>query len=505
MAGAETSPTFVSALHYLRPTAMESYIDVEVLSGIDHGRLASNRFILASVSPMLKKAVADLDPNEDVVLITDIPTPEVQTVLDLAIRGVVRGVPDLASFEAFGIDLGRLNLQQVKVADLEKEEEEKEKEEADMVNNLMAAISNVKNEDGYVNGDDESAELDDQEFDFDAEEDFEVMEDEYYEYEGDAFEPIVKMDLSDEDDPDFTLESETRRVKKARKQRIEEEDEDDDDDDDGEEEVDDDYMPLRKKRHVDGRAKKRGPRSMRSFHNFVRDESKKFQCEKCEYGTDFKSNLTLHLLRHDRPSHEKYFCLLCRSGFGTQKELRDHKENTHSKPPQLMMKKEGEDFKKPLEEGNDRTFHSSTRDPTKKFQCDLCEYGSDFRSNFTLHYLRHTRPSSEKYFCLLCHEGFGTVPDLKYHKKFAHANDQHDCRFCDRSYKTRGRLEAHEAEHINEGLDHNDAEGNDKEMCTVQATSESGRIRVLQFSVGIGGRGQPPPKKKRKPRSLGIQ
>ena len=83
----------------------------------------------------------------------------------------------------------------------------------------------------------------------------------------------------------------------------------------------------------------------------------------------------------------------------------------------------------------------------------MCDYGTDLKSNLTAHYLRHTRPMSEKYFCLRCNDGFGTLEELKSHRETAHENvSGFTCKYCGKSYKTRHKLMSHETEHEQEDV-----------------------------------------------------
>ena len=108
---------FTSPLHYLDSEEVNGFLDVEICSWSPDmikielaDRISVNRLTLASVSACLKDVISDLDPNENLFILTDAPLEEIEEVVRFVETGTVCKMPNLATFEAFGIDLNSLTL-----------------------------------------------------------------------------------------------------------------------------------------------------------------------------------------------------------------------------------------------------------------------------------------------------------------------------------------------------------------------------------------------------------
>ena len=135
---------------------------------------------------------------------------------------------------------------------------------------------------------------------------------------------------------------------------------------------------------------------------------------------------------HENVHKEKTIqCDECEKTFSGQYKLRAHKRNVHNIVVDQICPHCGEGFRST----NMESFraHVNRHTNTRPYACELC--GKDFliEKHLKTHMLRHTKSIS----CDKCEDHFGSLTDLRAHKRKVHEGVQLTCRFgC--SYQTWG-------------------------------------------------------------------
>ncbi|KAB7501845.1 Zinc finger and SCAN domain-containing protein 5A, partial [Armadillidium nasatum] len=117
-------------------------------------------------------------------------------------------------------------------------------------------------------------------------------------------------------------------------------------------------------------------------HELNHSGTYKFQCSKCEYKTNFKSNLKNHELNHSLTY--KFQCSDCEYKTNFKSNLKNH-ELSHSMTYRFQCTKC--EYKTNFK--NCMKNHELTHSGTKQFHCSQCEYKTNFKRCLKIHELRH--------------------------------------------------------------------------------------------------------------------
>ena len=142
-------------------------------------------------------------------------------------------------------------------------------------------------------------------------------------------------------------------------------------------------------------------------------------CSQCDYQTPNRA----HLVNHNRThTGEKPFqCETCQKSFGSRSNL-----NTHMRTHQAIREK-----------------------PSKRFECDLCEYNlATTNHNLAIHRMTHT--GEKPYPCDLCNHKATTKQSLAHHRMTHTGERPFKCDVCDFSAIRKANLIIHMRTHSGE-------------------------------------------------------
>ena len=186
---------------------------------------------------------------------------------------------------------------------------------------------------------------------------------------------------------------------------------------------------------------------LRLHIKYVHLKSQVFPCHLCDFKTSYPSHIKTHLGTHS--NDRKFACKTCGKKFKTKIVLTEH-ESIH-----MLQKNEKCDFpgcnyatitQKRLK------VHKKRHGADKKFPCDICDYKAIHRSALQLHLSTH---STERNFeCLTCGKKFKNATMLRSHEYY-HNTDKHfkcDQPQCDYATHVLQLLKNHKRTHIEESF-----------------------------------------------------
>ena len=403
---------FHSTINYTNPTALSSYPDVTIITTQDDpdnpaftATMSTNRAVLSAISPVLKPVLAQLDPLEDLTILTDLTPRETQAFLRFCTHGEISLLASPTTFKLFGIDVQSLPVEQVKV--------EKWPE--------IEVLTRVKQED------------------FGSEEVFEK-------YVGDV-EADVKIDttgenLGDFDSNDAEADQEyLPKIAKRKKKKV-----------------------VKRKGDFIGHSldfeSKRPKKSKKAEYHYLDEEMEEDEFEGID--DDFiddkdidDDNMTKNiwndnervvlLTEYDEKGNEVHVKKMKRRNpvtneWGAYIKLEMTEEEC------TMWKSRRNNLRKNLHKSKAKRFFwiNKERESERKYQCDKCNYGADTKWDMREHTLRHDR--DEVYFCFICEAGFCQVKSLQSHMRNVH-KDEIPCKYCGQKFTRNGNLLTHLQSH----------------------------------------------------------
>ena len=148
------------------------------------------------------------------------------------------------------------------------------------------------------------------------------------------------------------------------------------------------------------------------------EETWKYLCTECDYGTNNFANLKKHQLVHGT-NRQVFKCDQCEKEYSYKSELRNH-EKSHSSKPQ--------------------------------FKCTICNEMFQTSGKRMAHFNNAHRKKTIK--CLQCPRLFTTIGKRNNHMKFVHVLKSIKCEKCDKIFKMKRYLEQH-VRTIHEGIKYN--------------------------------------------------
>ena len=141
-----------------------------------------------------------------------------------------------------------------------------------------------------------------------------------------------------------------------------------------------------------------------------------FSCEFCNFKTNSKGRLLLHMQRiHSSKdgfhSHQRYICDKCPFKSNNKTALEKHVENIHG--------------------------------GSIEHQCEHCEYTTMFAKELRKHYLYRHKPGSDRIPCDQCHFTTTRADALKRHIENKHLGIKHQCNLCNYSSGDKSDLTKH--------------------------------------------------------------
>jgi KRAB domain-containing zinc finger protein len=153
-------------------------------------------------------------------------------------------------------------------------------------------------------------------------------------------------------------------------------------------------------------------RHMKSIHMQIKGS--KYKCSECDYATDIKTHYTYHRRIHTK--ERPFKCEQCDSYFTQKSSLNTHIKFVHRKIKPFRCDQCVAAFVRKHELVSHTKFvHEGI---SSKYQCGVCDYGTDMKTNFTEHNRIHTGEKPFK--CEQCQKTFSRKSHLARHKKTVH-------------------------------------------------------------------------------------
>ena len=455
----EDAPLFRSDLYYVTSDNLNSFTDVQIrsLPPDDHATnddviFHANRSVLASVSTMLYTSICDLDPNEDVVIVADMQPDDIKSVLHFALHGRLDTTdPDMAAFEAFGINLSDMNLEQVDLnAETDKVTKSIKEEDVDLEDYDDHLSGGDDFEDGSENGDAYKLVP---EVKLEAEEGEELSKRRSGRKRRKRMKEESEEELYDEDDEDydFQMDLEDLRKDKVRKKFAVETDENGD-------LVD--VRVVKSTSQTTGKVrvlkykvcekelkeKRKKGVDRRRIGLRKADSSRPYKCDQCDYSANRIEHLIPHQLRHSRPSTEKLFCLQCHAGFATHEEITAHRIEAHNAPTFTCHECGEEFYRWSMLTSHIECHEGVTLD---SLHCVHCGYKSRKKHALGSHLRNMGKYHSSK--CVQCSETFKSFKEHESHVKQVHNGVfVFICGVCTETFSTKRDRDKHRRENHDE-------------------------------------------------------
>ena len=144
-----------------------------------------------------------------------------------------------------------------------------------------------------------------------------------------------------------------------------------------------------------------------------------YKCEYCDYKTDHKTRLSVHIYRrHTNKEHRCRYNRTCKMLFTSEADMFEHIKSAH---------------------------------PQKKYPCHLCPMSFITQSLLNAHlFNKHDDKTVVRYTCKVCGKMFGGLLNLKSHQVMHEKERKHSCEVCGKRFARAAGLRFHSRIHTGE-------------------------------------------------------